>query len=70
MPERAYTISEIDRMREALRWILTPLNRCYFAEDVERQIEGQLRTYMAAGIEPEELHRRAGNHISQQANFR
>ncbi len=44
MPERAYTVAEIDRMRE----MLVRLRGSSVAED-------QLRTYMLAGITPDEL---------------
>jgi hypothetical protein len=44
MPQRAYTVAEIDRMRE----MLVRLRGSSVAED-------QLRTYMLAGITPDEL---------------
>ena len=66
MKERAYTVSEIDRMRDAVGHRLIfgvppsspdiPLTFPNYKEvDKTVIVEEQLRTYMIAGIEPEEL---------------
>jgi hypothetical protein len=58
MSERKYSVQEIERMRSALRWIITPVNQCFYPDEINKQIENQLRTYMLAGTEPNELERR------------
>lgn len=69
MTHRAYTVAEIDRMRAALwmrfgyhgsiiAWsssgdaeVRNKLNR----DPYDRDVEDKLRTYMLAGVDPEEL---------------
>lgn len=63
MTERAYTVSEIDQMRSAIRFQLTPVNLSFYQDEVNRQIEEQLRTYMLAGIEPVDLVRECGGQM-------
>lgn len=46
MTERAYTVAEIIRMREAV---------CRMLPSHQGLVEDQLRTYMLAGIGPDEL---------------
>ncbi len=66
MPERAYTVKEIDQMRDAVefRWLwgCTPsqqladsCSRTYKETDMVKCVEEQLRTYMLAGVDPEDL---------------
>lgn len=65
MTERAYTVSEIDRMRAAVRINLTwKINDGWsLSSDQERlkvfRIEEELRTYMLAGVSIEDLEREA-----------
>ena len=60
MTERSYTLKEIDRMREAISYV-----HCIRGVDadhldaVNRSIEDHLRTYMLAGISPEDLELKA-----------
>lgn len=67
--QRAYTLGEIDRMRATLNR-MNPWTRLHCSgdgspcidpdkADRDARIEDQLRTYMAAGITPEELEARA-----------
>ncbi len=82
MPERAYTVAEIDRMREAVeyQWLwgrrmsepeperisvvsddgavsfsTGGASRSYNEAEKTQCVEEMLRTYMLAGIEPEDL---------------
>ncbi len=69
MTERAYTVAEIDRMRRAVeyRWLYgcslgdchpgQLMSRTYKETEKTACVEEELRTYMLAGIEPEELER-------------
>lgn len=65
MSERRYTVSEIDSMREALRWMHDPppmsdgWGRRYGPGDYEREqqtkcirLEEELRTLMVGGVDP------------------
>lgn len=52
MSERKYSVSEIDRMRQAL------LSICGMDRDFLGPVEEQLRTYMLNGTDPEELEQR------------
>lgn len=55
MSERKYSISELDRMRRALRWL-----KPYRSEETTPLlIEDRLRTYMLNGTDPEELEQAA-----------
>jgi hypothetical protein len=66
---RAYTVSEIDRMRAAAKRIIEgeycmkssdgPL-LCPFPPQMDGITEDHLRTYMLGGVSPEELEREAG----------
>jgi hypothetical protein len=69
MKERAYTISEIDAMRTAVRSLMT--KRTYFSENRnawaetcpdEDVVENRLRTYMMAGVDPADLKAKAEIH--------
>lgn len=65
MPERAYTVAEIDRMRAVIHnRMKRPSDRMedasghtYFIQYAAdpAKVEDQLRTYMLAGVSPEEL---------------
>ena len=60
MPERTYTLDEIDQMRYAVRESMMIKHgegeyACYVSHHTPEEIEARLRTYMAAGIDPEEL---------------
>lgn len=67
MPERAYTVAEIDRMRDAVEHRLVfgysigdphsgvMTSASYNGERMAKCVEERLRTYMLAGIEPEDL---------------
>lgn len=51
--QRKYTLDEIDAMRRSVRVILAlPLGS---GRDFDARAEDQLRTYMLAGISPDEL---------------
>ncbi len=65
---RAYTVDEIDRMRRAVRfrWLYgmkeserVPgrqlMSVVYTGNECSKAVEEELRTYMLAGISPEEL---------------
>lgn len=51
---RAYTVAEIDRMRTTVK-IQVSLERFVVGPNFERDVEERLRTYMLAGIAPNEL---------------
>jgi hypothetical protein len=60
---RAYTLDEIDRMRAAMKELQYPpcpvaMGRCSPAFTAD-ELESRLRTYMAAGIPPEDLEHKA-----------
>ncbi len=68
MSERSYTVEEIDTMRRAVehRWLYgtsiysglgggVSASRAYIESEKVRCVEEILRTYMLAGIEPEEV---------------
>lgn len=58
---RAYTISEIDSMRSTVRFMLTLQNpmRVYGAGEFDKLAEDRVRTYMMAGVLPEDLAKEA-----------
>jgi len=53
MKERAYTVREIDAMREAIRWDFPSV--LYQPEQRSRGIEERIRTYMIGGVDPQEV---------------
>jgi len=69
MKERSYTVAEIDRMREAIscEWLYGmkiskhrmrkggTISRGYNEVERTKCVEEMLRTYMLAGVSPEEL---------------
>jgi hypothetical protein len=62
---RSYTLDEIDRMREAIRW-LYPKGISYEPAERNADIENRIRTYMAAGIFPEELEKKMNELIHKR----
>lgn len=52
--ERAYTLSEIDEMRGLLYERVMRLNHVFYDHDAAL-IEDQLRTYLVAGLGPDDL---------------
>lgn len=52
--QRSYTLSEIDRMRELIRWSY-PCGVSYYPADRDADTENRLRTYMLGGVSLEEL---------------
>lgn len=62
MTDRKYTLAEIDRMRNAINWMY-PDGVAFYQDERARETEERLRTYMAAGIEPEDLERQMGEYI-------
>ena len=61
---RSYTVAEIDRMREAIRWSY-PAGVVYYPDERNADIEDRLRTYMTAGISAEELEESRNEQIAQ-----
>jgi hypothetical protein len=59
MPERKYSITEIDRMRSAVYELMVGphrRDRAYtFTPPDEKHVEERLRTYMSNGTDPAEL---------------
>ena len=54
MSEKKYSVSEIDRMRNIIRWSY-PCGVPFYEKERALDIELRLRTYMANGTDPEEL---------------
>jgi len=52
--ERKYSVAEIDRMRQAIRWSY-PCGVPYYENERSAEIENRLRTYMQNGTDPKEL---------------
>lgn len=66
MSERKYSVKEIDMMRGYVRYMLHPPAMMPFRqEEVDARVENALRTYIAAGISPEELEEEAGGWESE-----
>jgi hypothetical protein len=57
-PRRTYTLSDIDRMRAAVRKQVPCGNYCDSSWQWRLTIEGMTQTYIAAGISPEALERK------------
>lgn len=62
-PKRAYTIDEIDQMRDDVYHLLfhdDPLCHMFSQQDnrsgVKEEVEIRLRTYLIAGIDPADIH--------------
>lgn len=61
---RTYTIAEIDDMRMSVRYMLRPTpGTPYYSAELDETIERRLRTYMIAGVSPEELYANAGGRM-------
>jgi hypothetical protein len=54
MPDRKYSIQEIDRMRQCIRYSY-PSGVPYYEHERAADIENRLRTYMLNGTDPKEL---------------
>jgi hypothetical protein len=66
MPERKYSVSEIDQMRKAVKAIYgSGIGNCTQAECCQ-MIEEHLRTYMLNGTDPEELEREAAEFMRER----
>lgn len=63
MIERKYSVAEIDRMRVLVRFTI-PDGTTFYGEGVTVWIEERLRTYMMAGIGPEELQEELNRRVS------
>jgi hypothetical protein len=68
--EHRYTVNEIDRMRAAVRQMLsvTVWRSAYSGEaryHPPEEVEMHVRTYMLAGIRPEEVEKTAAERIAQ-----
>lgn len=61
MPERKYSVAEIDRMRDAVHTLCTPVGVGHRPVEVEER----LRTYMLNGTDPEELEDAASERRNQ-----
>lgn len=61
MPDRKYTVQEINRMRGAIWW-LCETGWPYRQAERDADVENRLRTYMQNGTEPEELEQMASDH--------
>jgi hypothetical protein len=60
MAKRRYTVDEIDRMREAIKTILTAgLGGSCNPDEVDKQAERQLRTHLLAGTPLKEIEEKA-----------
>lgn len=59
VPSRRYTVAEIDLMRKWTESIVRRSAVTYRSIDLAAEVEWRLRTYLMAGVEPEEV-RRAG----------
>ena len=58
---RKYTPAEIDDMRASLRYLNRPQPMMPFNQaDLDRSVEDQLRTHIAAGTDPADLAKHAG----------
>jgi hypothetical protein len=62
MTERAYTLKEVDQMRRAVfasrdSWEVhsNPEYQQQYERRRDREVEDQLRTYLLAGVDPQEL---------------
>lgn len=63
--QRAYTVDEVDRMRKAISWSY-PDGVSYYPAERAADIENRIRTYMAAGVSPEELERKRNEQAYQK----
>ena len=63
--QRTYTMGDIDRMRKAIDWNIIPEGQPYYPAEKNAQVEDRLRTYMLAGVSPEEVEQK---YVRQQQN--
>ena len=68
MPERKYSVSEIDQMRGFIEALTLEYGVGYQREQLEAQVEDRLRTYMLNGTEPVELEQAALRKYEQRLN--
>lgn len=69
MIERKYSLSEIDEMRQLVRQILEPPPMTpYFERELAASAEDRLRTYMLAGVEPQELRAKASQKMQSMVD--
>lgn len=61
---RAYTIQEIDQMRQDIEWSYG--SGSYYPAERSAQTERSLRTYMAAGIDPDEVRKRRDDAMERE----
>ncbi len=54
-----YSASEIESMRESLRWLRTPWNQTFDPNDLNAQIERELVTHLSNGTPADELREEA-----------
>lgn len=66
MSERSYTVSEIIRMRKAVSMLLTFYASGPASDEQSARIEDELRTYMTAGVHPDDLETAAREHEAVQ----
>jgi hypothetical protein len=66
MTERKYSVSEIDKMRQAVDVLLTRNGVPFRKADRVVEIEQRLRTYMMNGTDPKELEEKAQAHIRRE----
>jgi hypothetical protein len=64
MTDRAYTVAEIDRMRTAVEWMQS--DGPYRPSERVHEIEERLRTYMLAGIDPQDLENQARKMVTER----
>lgn len=69
MPERKYSVAEIDRLRDAIRWSY-PSGVPFYEKDRNADIEDRLRTYMLNGTDPAELEQQNAERRSAIAKLR
>lgn len=55
MSEKAYTVSEVDRMRKAITDYGFPIGVSYYPVDRAKEVEERIRTYMVAGVDVADL---------------
>ena len=65
MEQRKYSFSEIQAMRQALAFSY-PSGVCYYADERSKEIEERIRTYMVAGIDPQEVINACQEMLAQQ----
>ena len=64
MIERKYSVAEIDAMRNAISWVYPGPGVPFYKEEADKAIEERIRTYMSAGVDPQELIDQCGKTIA------